>query len=108
MSKTPSHRRRDGRNAFDPNTLPSTVNPYIPYKSFGGKGHSDDWMEGWNEEEKEYLENLEKVEEPEPLEAIKEAIRVYHTALSNREHGGVAAGRCINRIEDILDMHQEG
>ncbi len=37
------------------------------------------------------------------LKAIKEAIEVYHFALNNRKHGGIAQDKCIRSIESILD-----
>ena len=38
------------------------------------------------------------------LEGVKEAIKVYHMALDNRKHGGVAQDKCIKSIESILNM----
>ena len=39
------------------------------------------------------------------FEEIRMAIQAYHTALDNREHGGVAQDKCIKSIESTLDMH---
>lgn len=36
------------------------------------------------------------------LHLIEQAIRDYHFALDNREHGGVAAGKAIDAIEELL------
>ena len=38
-------------------------------------------------------------------EEIKEALKIYHAALSNREHGGVAANHFVQKVENILEMH---
>jgi len=39
------------------------------------------------------------------LKQIEQAVQEYHDALRRREHGGVAESRCMNKIENILDMH---
>lgn len=39
------------------------------------------------------------------LKGIQEVISVYHMALTNREHGGIAQEKCISKIEAILDMY---
>lgn len=59
MGETPSNRRRKGRNAFDPNCHPEELNPYLPMCSIFDQIHSDDWMDGWREAEKEYQKQLE-------------------------------------------------
>ena len=40
----------------------------------------------------------------ENCEKIREAIRDYHHSLDLREHGGVAAGNALHKIEQILEM----
>ena len=42
MGQTPSNRRREGRNAFDPTLDPEST---CRYKDPGKK---EDWMDGWN------------------------------------------------------------
>lgn len=44
---TPSSRRREGREAFDINTLPEDICPY-KYKSYNT--YREDWFDGWYEQ----------------------------------------------------------
>jgi hypothetical protein len=46
--KTPSGRRRAGRNAFDPNFEPEELNPYHNTTQWGADIYSRDWLDGWN------------------------------------------------------------
>lgn len=39
------------------------------------------------------------------LKQIENAIAAYHDALRRREHGGVAASKCLEKIENVLDIH---
>jgi hypothetical protein len=39
------------------------------------------------------------------LERITEAIRDYHLALDNREHGGLAQDACMKAIENVLGLY---
>jgi hypothetical protein len=41
---------------------------------------------------------------PDPLEAVRQAIRDYHFALDNREHGGEAEARAFEQIVIALRM----
>lgn len=41
------------------------------------------------------------------LYEIKKAIRKYHLALDNRQHGDIAKSNAINEICEVLDMHWE-
>lgn len=41
-------------------------------------------------------------------ERIHGAIDTYFAALTNREHGGVAAGKCLDRICELMDRHWGG
>jgi hypothetical protein len=41
------------------------------------------------------------------LQEIEQAIRDYHLALDNREHGGVAASAAIMRVEKALGLSWE-
>ena len=56
---TPSSRRRDGRNAFQPCADPEEA---CPYKKGGWnyKYYYPDFLEGWKESEKEYQEEKEE------------------------------------------------
>jgi uncharacterized protein YfbU (UPF0304 family) len=46
---TPSHVRREGRNAFCPTLTAKYMNPYPK-----GHHHYQDFIDGWNEAEKQY------------------------------------------------------
>ncbi len=48
---SPSQVRRKGREAFDPQTDPHDINPYVE-RSFSC--NFDDWMDGWAEAAKDY------------------------------------------------------
>lgn len=39
---------------------------------------------------------------------VQQAMRVYHSALTQRMHGGVAAGEAIRKIEDVLEINWLG
>ena len=54
---TPSKLRRQGREAFWPDTDPSEICPYGVLTSLCNYGH---WMDGWNEAQKEHLANLKE------------------------------------------------
>ena len=56
----PSNRRRKGRNAFDPNVFPEELNPYLPIRNLFDQIHSDDWMDGWREAEREFYKPKEE------------------------------------------------
>jgi len=62
MNETPSHRRRKGRNAFDPNVEPMEVCPYK--RGFMFEEKARDWLDGWEEGklawEKECLEETKE------------------------------------------------
>lgn len=62
MAQTPSNRRRKGRNDFDPNTDPMDVQPYNP-KSWYYESHLQDWLDGWEQAEKEYEVVLAELED---------------------------------------------
>ncbi len=56
-SHTPSRFRREGREAFDPNTTPEEINPYIKrVPNFWSISNSENWLEGWREAEASYVE----------------------------------------------------
>jgi hypothetical protein len=55
--KTPSGRRRAGRNAFDPNFEPEELNPYHNTTQWGADIYSRDWLDGWNEAKGAYIES---------------------------------------------------
>lgn len=54
MIQTPSHRRRNGRNAFYPDGNPTDHNPYLNSKAWGADMRAKDWLEGWHEAEAAY------------------------------------------------------
>lgn len=54
---TPSQIRRKGKQAFDPNTLPSDI---CPYKHDTWNYH--DWMDGWQEEAQQYKNKQQEAE----------------------------------------------
>lgn len=56
MSQTPSNRRREGREAFDPEMVPD-----CPYKDPSKRA---DWLDGWNEaKETHHQEQADEREE---------------------------------------------
>jgi len=61
MSKTPSSRRREGREAFAPNVNPSVLCPYTYWS------HAKDWVTGWREMEGV---EIEVEEERHPAEEL--------------------------------------
>ena len=38
------------------------------------------------------------------MHGVGEAVTRYHLALDRREHGGVAASKLVDEVQDILDM----
>ncbi|MBT8489492.1 MAG: hypothetical protein KJN62_00425 [Deltaproteobacteria bacterium] len=57
MAQTPSRRRREGRNAFDPQVSREErdmINPYMSSKSWYARSHAKDWNDGWKEAEVKY------------------------------------------------------
>lgn len=38
------------------------------------------------------------------MQGVGEAVTRYHLALDRREHGGVAASKLVDELQDILDM----
>lgn len=58
-NKTPSGRRKAGREAFNPNTGPMDVQPYKP-GSWAYMMDLQDWLEGWKEAENKYLAEKSK------------------------------------------------
>jgi hypothetical protein len=66
---TPSHVRRKGRNAYDPDTKVEDMNPYPK-----GHHHYQDFIDGWKEQEQ--IEKRAKAErEREPV--CEKCGRVY-------------------------------
>lgn len=59
MGETPSHRRRKGRNAFEPGVDPMDVQPYKK-GTWSYKHDLGDWLDGWKEAERAY--DLEQTE----------------------------------------------
>lgn len=54
------------------------------------------------------IEKVEKLPPVEPasvamMRQVSEALDVYHDALNNRQHGGVAAGNFVTVVETLLD-----
>ncbi len=80
--ETPSKRRRDGRNAFDPNTDPMEVQPYNPNTwSYGLQ--IKEWLEGWHEGREiwEAKQDIEKSKEKHiilVLEDIRQKRNLSH------------------------------
>ncbi|MGL5482512.1 MAG: hypothetical protein ACRDC7_11495 [Aeromonas veronii] len=54
------------------------------------------------------LESLSNSKELEmvlsAMKGVGEAVIRYHLALDRREHGGVAASKLVDEVQDILDM----
>ncbi len=50
---SPSRRRRDGRNAFEPDTNPQEICPYT--RGFMYDVKRRDWLEGWEEARSQYV-----------------------------------------------------
>jgi len=61
---TPSKRRREGRRAYMPYENPMEHNPYLNSREYMAAERAVDWLEGWKQAEKEYLEDLEEQEHP--------------------------------------------
>ena len=59
MSETPSKRRRKGRELFCPGEDPKDHCPYSP-DSWGYEWKLEDFIDGWNEAEKQYNEEQKK------------------------------------------------
>jgi hypothetical protein len=49
MSGSPSHYRREGRNAFARGVSPSDLNPYARSRGLTADLHSIDWLAGWQQ-----------------------------------------------------------
>lgn len=61
---TPSKLRRQGREAFDPNSDPSD---FCPYGALTSPSNYGNWMEGWCGEEKAYKKQQKEADENEAL-----------------------------------------
>ena len=85
MGQTPSNRRREGRNAFDPNVLPNELNPWLNEKkdAYMVDVHARDWMDGWNEAHEEYVQSLHAEEQTQLMEE-EEAEESYQRYLTNK------------------------
>jgi len=46
-----------------------------------------------------------QIQHDHALDQVRQAVRDYHFALDNRQHGCIAADAAINSIETALDMH---
>jgi len=64
-SKTPSGRRRAGRNAFEPYVDPMDVQPY-QVGTWEFKAYLLDWLEGWSEAKRAYEKEQKELEEAKP------------------------------------------
>jgi hypothetical protein len=60
---TPSQRRRQGREAFQPDSDPLDFQPYKKGE-FAYAHYLGDWLEGWHEAEVEYKKSLSKKKIP--------------------------------------------
>jgi hypothetical protein len=63
MTETPSHRRRKGREAFEPGVNPMDVQPY-KIGTWGYEHHLLDWLEGWSEARRNYEKYFDKENKP--------------------------------------------
>ncbi|MCK5021474.1 MAG: hypothetical protein KAS32_30965 [Candidatus Peribacteraceae bacterium] len=50
---------------------------------------------------------LYREESADEITAIRSAVEDYYSSLNNREHGGVAAGKCLKEVQEILGMTWE-
>ena len=64
---TPSKRRQQGREAFDPNTDPADVIPYNK-DQWGYDIYVEDFLDGWTESQEHYNQQLEREEKEKEVE----------------------------------------
>jgi len=57
-SRTPSHRRREGREAFEPGLDPTAFCPYRGRHWDAQASYRQDWLDGWNEAKEAYEKTL--------------------------------------------------
>lgn len=85
-SNSPSHYRREGRNAFHRHGNPAEYNPYADKLGYTAEMHSSDWLEGWREAAQH--DELAKAQEARDAvteeEKIEEFARLY---LAAKERG---------------------
>jgi len=101
MSQTPSHRRREGREDFCPDTDPAEICPYKdPYKR-------DDWLDGWRQAEREYEQrNFQEVSEEDRLRAIISEVHSWAGCASIATPEDMMQN--IDRIIEITNPDYEG
>ena len=89
---SPSRRRREGREAFDPQTDPYDINPYTEGSL---SGSYDDWMQGWISAAKDYeVEQAEKQEDKDDWEAKSQDCPWKYADICNSVSGVCSYATC--------------
>ncbi len=93
-NNTPSSRRREGRNAFEPGLTDSEALAQCPYRD---SYSSEDWMDGWHEEQATFDSQQEERDyEQEERDDEQEEFDLLACQCPWHENGD-----CQGRITDV-------
>ena len=101
-SHNPGRFRKEGREAFEPHCDPEDFNPYNK-KTFWGRSNYENWLEGWQEAQAEYMIAPEEEEEEDYMVAV-----TYPDEIGQEEAGYITL-RTIKSCHDMpIELEIDG